>query len=84
MTNSEEMRPLVIHEYIQKRRSFIFFVSYSFVDDYDDYSDPVVDDDVSSVFLSLSSRDDYGAVVTASVLIGESLALYRLSPAKWF
>jgi hypothetical protein len=35
--------------YTEKRKSFVLVVSYSFIDDYDDHSDHVVDDDASSV-----------------------------------
>jgi hypothetical protein len=38
--------------YTEKRKSFILVVSYSFIEDYDDHSDHVVDDDASSVLVS--------------------------------
>ena len=41
----------------------------------------VYDDDYSSMMIS--AADDYGAVLTVTVLVGEFLAEYRLSPAKW-
>jgi len=60
MINSEEVMAAALHPtiYTQKRRrSFVFIVSYSFVDDYndDDYSDQVADD-ASSVLVSAERR----------------------------
>jgi hypothetical protein len=77
--------PLTSHNIHTKIRSVVFFVSYSFVDDYNDYyySNEVVDDDDASSLVVSVAADDYGALVTVSVLVGESFALYRLSPAKW-
>ena len=45
--------------------------------DDDDSDEDVVDGSVAAAVAD-------GAVVTVSVLVRESFALYRLSPAKWF
>jgi hypothetical protein len=48
-------------------------------DNYDDDSDELFDDCPVVVVVAVL---DYGPVVTVSDLLGESFALYRLSPAK--
>jgi hypothetical protein len=51
-------------------------------EDCDDDSDEPFDDCSVVVVVVVVAVVDYGAVVTVSDLLGESFALYRLSPAK--